>query len=275
MLNEMMHRPVVMQELVDFMRYAQAPFKGALGELERFANEHGIPVVPHETAKFIDFFCAAVEPRHILEIGTAIGFSASMMAQHLQLEGHLTTIDRYPKMFERAKANFEALGLSERITVLEGDAAEVLPTLNPGFDMIFMDSAKAKYIEFYPECMRLLKPGGVLMIDDVFQAGTILEPLETRPKRVRKIHRKLNALMDVVLTDPVHRACLVPLGDGLLMIRKEAEFDLTDFETRLAQADEAFAVKATLAGQAERERVNQLVAEAVAQVPRGRNQEME
>lgn len=223
MLNEMMHRPVVMEELVKFMREAQQPFSGQLGELEQYANERGIPIVPHETAKFLDFFCASIQPKDILEIGTAIGFSASLMAQHLQLDGHLTTIDRYPLMFERAKANFERLGLADRITVLEGDAEVVLPTLSGQYDLIFMDSAKAKYVEFYPECMRLLKVGGVLIIDDVFQGGTILDPVESRPRRVRKIHRKLNELMDVVLNDPIHRSCLVPLGDGILMVRKEAE----------------------------------------------------
>ncbi|MCW6681704.1 O-methyltransferase [Aerococcaceae bacterium NML160702] len=222
MLNEMMHRPVVMAELVAYMREAQAKFSGKLGEIEEYANERGIPVIPHETAKFLDFFCAVVEPRYILEIGTAIGFSASLMAQHLQTDGHLTTIDRYPLMYERAKENFDRMGLADRVKVIEGDAADVLPTLEGEFDLIFMDSAKAKYIEFYPECMRLLRVGGVLIIDDVFQGGTILDPVESRPKRVRKIHRKLNELLDTVLQDEVHRSCLVPLGDGILMIRKEA-----------------------------------------------------
>ncbi|WP_124057873.1 O-methyltransferase [Vaginisenegalia massiliensis] len=221
MLNEMMYRPVVMPELVEYMRTAQAKFPGQLGQLEAFANELGIPIIPHETAKFLDFFCATIQPKDILEIGTAIGFSASLMAQHLQLDGHLTTIDRYALMYERAKENFAKLGLSDRISIIEGDAAEVLPTLSGPYDLIFMDSAKAKYIEFYPECMRLLKVGGVLVIDDVFQGGTILEDEADRPKRVRKIHRKLNELHQTVLNDPCHRSCLVPLGDGLLMVRKE------------------------------------------------------
>lgn len=224
MLNEMMHRPVVMPELVEFMRKAQQKFPGVLGEIEAYANELGIPVIPHETAKFIDFFCAAVEPRDILEIGTAIGFSASLMAQHLQTDGHLTTIDRYAKMYDRAKENFKRMGLEERVTLIEGDAADVLPTLAAdSYDLIFMDSAKSKYIDFYPECLRVLKIGGVLIIDDVFQAGTILEDAANVPKRVRTIHRKLNELMDTVLNDPIHRSCLVPLGDGILMVRKEAE----------------------------------------------------
>lgn len=223
MLNEMMHRPIVMQKVVDFMREGQLGFEGGLGEIEAYANELGIPIVPHETAKFLDFFTATMQPSQILEIGTAIGFSASLMAQHLQADGHLTTIDRYEKMYERAKENFKKLGLEDRITLIEGDAADVLPTLEGSYDLIFMDSAKAKYIEFYPECMRLLRQGGVLIIDDVFQGGTVLDDEAEIPKRVRKIHRKLNELFDTILNDKSNRSTLVPLGDGLLMVRKEAE----------------------------------------------------
>lgn len=219
----MMHRPIVMQKVVDFMREGQLGFEGGLGEIEAYANELGIPIVPHETAKFLDFFTATMQPSQILEIGTAIGFSASLMAQHLQADGHLTTIDRYEKMYERAKENFKKMGLEDRITLIEGDAADVLPTLEGSYDLIFMDSAKAKYIEFYPECMRLLRQGGVLIIDDVFQGGTVLDDEAEIPKRVRKIHRKLNELFDTVLNDKSNRSTLVPLGDGLLMVRKEVE----------------------------------------------------
>lgn len=219
----MMHRPIVMQKVVDFMREGQLDFEGGLGEIEAYANELGIPIVPHETAKFLDFFTATMQPSQVLEIGTAIGFSASLMAQHLQADGHLTTIDRYEKMYERAKENFKKMGLEDRITLIEGDAADVLPTLEGSYDLIFMDSAKAKYIEFYPECMRLLRQGGVLIIDDVFQGGTVLDDEAEIPKRVRKIHRKLNELFDTVLNDKSNRSTLVPLGDGLLMVRKEAE----------------------------------------------------
>lgn len=223
MLNEMMHRPIVMEKVIQFMRKEQASFPGLVGEIEAFANERGIPIIPHETAKFIDFFCASIQPHSILEIGTAIGFSASLMAQHLLLEGRLVTIDRYPEMYERAKLNFDKQGLTDRIELLEGDAVDILPQLEGPFDLIFMDSAKAKYVDFLPHCMRLLKVGGVLIIDDVFQGGTVLDQEEDIPKRVRKIHRKLNELFDQVLLSTRHRSCLVPLGDGLLMIRKECD----------------------------------------------------
>lgn len=222
MLNEMMHRPVVMEKVLNYLRENQRAFTGGVKEIEDFARQAGIPIIPHETAKFIDFLCAARQPQTILEIGTAIGFSASLMAQHLQDGGHLTTIDRYPLMYERAKKNFEKNGLKQKVTLLEGDAADILPNLEGPFDLIFMDSAKAKYVEFLPYCMNLLDMGGILLIDDIFQGGTVFDAEETVPRKVRKIHRGLNNLLDLVLNAKNHRSCLLPLGDGLLMIRKES-----------------------------------------------------
>jgi len=175
MLNEMMHRPVVKPELVEYMRTSQRRFPGGLGELENMANELGIPIIPNETAVFLDFIVGLTQPKNILEIGTAVGFSASLMAT-ASPQAKVTTIDRYELMYSRAKANFEKLGLSDRITQLEGDAADILPTLEQGqYDFLFMDSAKAKYIEFFPYCMDVLEVGGVLVVDDIFQGGTILE----------------------------------------------------------------------------------------------------
>lgn len=221
----MMSRPVVKPELVDFMRKELKPFSGGLAEIEAYANERGIPIIPHETAVFLNMIVGILKPQRILEIGTAIGFSGSMMAQHLGEDGHLTTIDRFDIMIERAKNNFEKMGLSDKVTLLEGDAANILPTLEGTFDFIFMDSAKAKYYEFLPHCMRLLEEGGMLIVDDVFQGGTILEEEKEIPRRVRKIHRRLNLLMDTVLNHPSLETALVPLGDGLLMIKKIAPHD--------------------------------------------------
>lgn len=223
----MMSRPVVKPELVDFMRKELKPFSGGLAEIEAYANERGIPIIPHETAVFLNMIVGMLKPQQILEIGTAIGFSGSMMAQHLGEEGHLTTIDRFDIMIERAKNNFEKMGLSDKVTLLEGDAANILPTLDETFDLIFMDSAKAKYYEFLPHCMRVLEEGGMLIIDDVFQGGTILEDEKEIPRRVRKIHRRLNLLMDTVLNHPSLETSLVPLGDGLLMIKKIAPHDFS------------------------------------------------
>ena len=213
MLNEMMDRPVVNKRLVEYMRTKQKFLPGQLGELEKDAHKRRVPIIPHETVVFLQFLLGQLKPKEVLEIGAAIGFSSSLMAQFVG-DGHVTTIDRFDLMIKEAKANYEKLGLTDKVTLLEGDAAEVLPTLSGPYDFMFMDSAKSKYIEFLPECLRLLKVGGVLMVDDVFQ---------DIPRKNRSIHRKLNQFLDLVLTHPDLTSTLVPLGDGVLLITKEKE----------------------------------------------------
>ncbi|PAA99965.1 O-methyltransferase [Enterococcus canintestini] len=222
MLNEMMDRPVVNKRLVEYMRTKQKFLPGQLGELEKDAHKRRVPIIPHETVVFLQFLLGQLKPKEVLEIGAAIGFSSSLMAQFVG-DGHVTTIDRFDLMIKEAKANYEKLGLTDKVTLLEGDAAEVLPTLSGPYDFMFMDSAKSKYIEFLPECLRLLKVGGVLMVDDVFQGGTILDAIEDIPRKNRSIHRKLKQFLDLVLTHPDLTSTLVPLGDGVLLITKEKE----------------------------------------------------
>lgn len=223
MQNEMMHRPVVKPELVEYMRTNQKQLAGKLGALEKEANEKGIPIIPHETVVFMQYLLKQLQPKKILEVGTAIGFSASLMAL-LSREAHITTIDRYDLMIKAAKENIAALGLNERITLLEGQASEILPSLASAFDFIFMDSAKAKYLDFLPDCLRLLTPTGTLMVDDVFQGGTILADDAAIPRKNRAIHRKLNAFLDTVHEHPQLESSLLPLGDGVILITKKAGF---------------------------------------------------
>ena len=223
MQNRMMNMPVVKQEVVDFMRQGQKQLTGPVGELQKVANENGVPVIPHETVVFMQFLLGQLKPKNILEIGTAIGFSASLMNEFVGEDGHVTTIDRFDVMIEKAKANFEKQGITDKVTLLEGQAADILPTLEGPYDFIFMDSAKSKYIEFLPDCLRVLKTGGVIMIDDVLQGGTIFQPIEEIHRSQRAIHRKLNELFDRVMSSPDLTASLVPLGDGVLLITKNNE----------------------------------------------------
>lgn len=225
--NEMMDRPVINNDVREFLRTAQKPLPGVLGEIEKDAHERRVPIIPHETVVFLNVLLGQLKPKQILEIGTAIGFSSSLMAQHIGENGQVTTIDRYEKMFQEAKENYKKQGITDKVTLLEGDAADILPTLEGPYDIIFMDSAKSKYYDFFPECMRLLKVGGMLIVDDVLQGGTILEPKENIPRKVRTIHRKLNMFLDVVMKHPSVESSLLPLGDGLLLIVKQDETDFS------------------------------------------------
>lgn len=221
--NRMMRMPVVKESVVEFMRKNQKQLTGELGALQKEANANNVPIIPHETVVFMQFLLRQIKPTNILEIGTAIGFSATLMSEIMDHKGHVTTIDRFDVMIKKAKLNFEKLGVTEQVTLLEGQASDILPTLSSAYDFIFMDSAKSKYIEFLPECLRLLKKDGVLMIDDVLQGGTILEPFEEVHRSQRAIHRKLNELFEVVFNHPDLTSSLVPLGDGVLLITKNTD----------------------------------------------------
>ncbi|UOC44511.1 O-methyltransferase [Enterococcus faecium] len=223
MRNEMMHRPVVKEELLDFMRTQQKKLPGELGKLEEEAHVAEVPVIPHETVVFLKFLLGQLQPERILEIGAAIGFSSSVMATTIGENAHVTTIDRFDVMIEKAKKNYERLGLTDKVTLLEGQAADILPELSGPYDFIFMDSAKSKYIEFLPECLRLLRKGGVLMVDDIFQGGTILLPDEEIPRGKRAIHRKLNEFLRVVMDHLDLTSTILPLGDGVILMTKESE----------------------------------------------------
>ena len=202
MRNEMMYRPIINEDILHYLRTEQKQLTGALGELEELAHENGVPVIPHETVVFLQFLLKQKQPKNVLEIGTAIGFSASLMAETLGKDAKITTIDRFPVMIEKAKANFTKLGLEDQVTLLEGDAADLLSTLEGPYDFIFMDSAKSKYITFLPDCLRLLSDDGVLMVDDIFQAGTVLQPIEEIPRKNRSIHRHLNEFLEEVTKSP-------------------------------------------------------------------------
>ena len=177
-------------------------------------------MIPHETVAYFRLLVESLQPEKILEIGTAIGFSALLMAEHAP-QAQITTIDRNPEMIELAKANFAKYDSRQQITLLEGDAMDLLETLEDSYDLVFMDSAKSKYVVFLPQVLKRLNPGGLVLIDDVFQGGDVAKPFEDIKRGQRAIYRGLHSLFDATLDSPDLTASLLPLGDGLLMIRKK------------------------------------------------------
>ena len=225
-----MRRPVVKHEIVEFMRHRQKQVTGSLKELENFARKENIPIIPHETVAYFRFLMETIQPKNILEIGTAIGFSALLMAEHSP-KSKITTIDRNPEMIGFAKENFAKFDSRKQITLLEGDAVDVLSTLTETYDFVFMDSAKSKYIVFLPEILKHLEVGGVVVLDDIFQGGDIARDIMEVRRGQRTIYRGLQRLFDTTLDNPGLTASLVPLGDGILMLRKnQAEVELPDID---------------------------------------------
>ena len=228
--NHNMRRPVVKDEIVEFMRHRQEQVTGSLKELENFARKENIPIIPHETVAYFRFLMETIQPKNILEIGTAIGFSALLMAEHSP-KSKITTVDRNPEMIGFAKENFAKFDQRKQITLLEGDAVDVLSTLTETYDFVFMDSAKSKYIVFLPEILKHLEVGGVVVLDDIFQGGDIARDIMEVRRGQRTIYRGLQRLFDATLDNPDLTASLVPLGDGILMLRKnQAEVELPDID---------------------------------------------
>lgn len=228
--NHNMRRPVVKDEIVEFMRHRQEQVTGSLKELENFARKENVPIIPHETVAYFRFLMETIQPKNILEIGTAIGFSSLLMAQHAP-EAKITTIDRNPEMIGFAKENFAKFDNRQQITLLEGDAVDVLSTLTETYDFVFMDSAKSKYIVFLPEILKHLEVGGVVVLDDIFQGGDIAKDIMEVRRGQRTIYRGLQRLFDATLNNPGLTASLVPLGDGILMLRKnQVEIELPDVD---------------------------------------------
>ena len=149
-----------MAAFIDSLDRGNASF---LDEIEKRALEEQIPIVRRSMQSLLKFLLAAWRPGRILEVGTAIGFSALLMSEYGPPGCHVTTIEKYEKRIPAALENFRRAGREDRITLLAGDAADILRELTGSYDMIFMDAAKGQYIHFLPEALRLLAPGGLLV----------------------------------------------------------------------------------------------------------------
>lgn len=223
-----MRRPVIKDDIVHFMRKQQKQNTGFLAELEAFARQENIPIIQHEVVAYFRLLMQSLQPKKILEIGTAIGFSALLMAENAP-QSKIVTIDRNEEMITFAKENFAKFDRRNQIQLLEGDAADLITNLDEEFDFVFMDSAKSKYIVFLPEILKHLKVGGMIVFDDIFQGGDIVKPIEEVRRGQRTIYRGLQRLFEATLDNPGLTATLLPLSDGLLMVRKNQEvIDLPD-----------------------------------------------
>lgn len=192
-----------------------------LEELERNAWETHVPIIRKETQQFLKLLLAMQKPKRILEIGTAIGFSALFMAEYNPVCCEIVTIENYKKRIPLAEANFKAAKREGQITLLEGDAGELLPTLKEEFDFIFLDAAKGQYIHFLPELIRLLRTGGTLVSDNVLQEGDILESHFAVIRRNRTIHKRMREYLYEVMHHEAFVSSVLPIGDGLTVSVKK------------------------------------------------------
>lgn len=194
-----------------------------LDGLEQAALAQEVPVIRQDMQSFLKVLLAVHRPCRILEVGTAVGFSALLMAANTPDDCRITTIENYEKRIVQARENIARAGMGQRITLLEGDAHEVMRTLDGPYDMIFMDAAKGQYIFFLPEALRLLRTGGVLVSDNVLQDGDIIESHYAVERRNRTIYKRMREYLYVLKHTPGLLTSVVAVGDGAAVTVKQQE----------------------------------------------------
>ena len=193
-----------------------------LNEIEEEAKKARVPVIRREMQSFLKTLLAAKQPRAVLEVGTAVGFSALLLCEYGHPKAHITTIEKYEKRILAARENFRRAGKEGQITLLEGEAAGHLEKLAGPFDLIFMDAAKGQYLHFLPQVLRLLAPGGLLVSDNVLQDGDLIESRFAVERRNRTIHSRMREYLYELTQHPGLVTSVLPLGDGVtLSVKKE------------------------------------------------------
>lgn len=206
---------IVEERLVTYINSLGTGNTTILDEIEKEAIDTYVPIIRKEMQSFLKLILAIKKPARILEVGTAVGFSAILMAEYNPVSCEITTIENYEKRIPIARENFKRAGKDGMITLLEGDAAEVLKTLNEPYDFIFMDAAKGQYIHFLPEILRLLAEDGVLVSDNVLQDGDIIESRFAVTRRNRTIHKRMRDYLYELTHHENLVTSVLPIGDGI------------------------------------------------------------
>ena len=210
------------ERIAVYLRSLESPENPLLEEIEQEALASYVPIIRKETQSLLKTLLTMLRPARVLEVGTAVGFSALLMSEYLPEDAHITTIEKYEKRIPIARQNFRRAGKEEQITLIEGDAMEVLKSLDGPFDFVFMDAAKGQYPHYLPEVLRLLTPGGVLMSDNVLQDGSLIESRFAVERRDRTIHSRMREYLYELKHREDLMTSILPLGDGVALTVKKA-----------------------------------------------------
>lgn len=208
---------------VTFIQSLEPAENELLETIEQEALADFVPIIRKETQSFLKVLLKMNQPKRILEVGTAVGFSALLMSEYAPAECTITTIENYKKRIPIARKNFVRAGKETQITLIEGDALHVMKELDGFYDFIFMDAAKGQYIHYLPEALRLLKNGGVLVSDNVLQDGEIIESRFAVERRNRTIHSRMREYLYELKHREDLLTSILPLGDGVAVSIKQGE----------------------------------------------------
>jgi predicted O-methyltransferase YrrM len=188
-----------------------------LKELETFAEENKVPIAQKETINYIKTMINIKKPKRILELGTAIGYSAILM--NSVCDSYVVTVERDKNMISIAEENIKKANLQDKIQVIEGDCTEVLEEMQDSFDLIFMDAGKGHYNDFFPHCMRLLNKEGVIIADNVLFRGMVPNNELLIRRKITIVKRMRKFLMNISNDESLYTSIL-PMGDGIAVITR-------------------------------------------------------
>lgn len=204
----------------EYIRSLIPESEGKIKELEDFAKENKVPIAQKETIKFLEFMVSMKKPLRILELGTAIGYSAVLMYDAAGTNPHITTIERSEEMIELAKKNIESFGLEDKIVIEAGDCLEVLERLEEPYDLIFMDAGKGHYNHFLPHCLRLLKEDGIIVADNVLFRGMVATDDLVKRRKIT-IVKRMRKYLEMVSEDKNLITSVIPMGDGIAITKRK------------------------------------------------------
>ncbi len=206
---------IVDERMLDYILSLDKDESPLVRTIEQEAVRDYVPIIRKESRNLLRVLLKIKKPGAVLEVGTAIGFSAVLMGECLPESSHITTIEKYEKRIPIARENFRRAGMEKKISLLEGDAADVLKGLEGSYDFIFMDAAKGQYIHFLPEVLRLLAPGGILVSDNVLQDGDVVESRYAVVRRNRTIHSRMREYLWKLKHMDGLETIVLPIGDGM------------------------------------------------------------
>lgn len=191
--------------------------KTELSKIKQDALENHIPIIMDDTLEVISRILEEKRPKNILEIGTAVGYSAICFSEYLDENGIIDTIERDSVRVEEAKANIEKVGVKEKINILEGDAVDILPTLNKKYDVVFIDAAKGKYPFFLEQALRMLNDKGIILADNILYKGYVMSDYNKHKQRTAVTH--LRQYIKKIQENPDLETQIMEVGDGLAVSR--------------------------------------------------------
>lgn len=207
---------IVDNRITEYLHSLETSRGELLDTIEKKAIEDGVPIIRSETAALLRSLTAALRPENILEIGTAVGYSALQMCQVMPKNCHITTIEKYEKRIPEAKENFRKAGEESRITFLEGDSDMWLKELKgKQFDLVFMDAAKGQYLNWLPLLLDLMPVGAVLISDNVLQDGDVVQSRFAVQRRNRTIHSRMREYLYELKHMEEFETAVIPIGDGV------------------------------------------------------------